>query len=162
MLTKITGAGKSTLIKILIDKEEKSANSRLNGTRFPSPITSLANSNLPTSGDVHLYSDPATSGEACPMMYADCEGMEGGENVPQGARFKLKDGVATPSSLLSNPSHNTQFRKLIRRRAGNLTRDLAWATNPDSQKREYAVTQLYPRLLYTFSDTVVYVLKNSK
>lgn len=97
-------------------------------------------------------------------MYADCEGLEGGEAVPQGAMFKCKDGVPTPTSLLQNPTHNSQFRKKIRKKAGNLTkeRDLAWAIDPETQRREFAVTQLYPRLLYTFSDTVVYVLKNSK
>jgi hypothetical protein len=157
----IPGAGKSSLIKILIDKE-KNAKTRADGLNFPSPIVSLANNNLPTSGDVHLYSDPTTYSDQCPMMYADCEGLEGGENVPQGAKFKQKDGVPTPPSLHPNPSHNSHFRKKIRRKAGNLARDLAWAVDPDTQRREFAVTQLYPRLLYTFSDTVVYVLKNSK
>jgi hypothetical protein len=95
-------------------------------------------------------------------MYADCEGLEGGEAVPQGAMFKQKDGVATPSSLVPNPSHNSQFRKKIRKKAGKPTRDLAWAVDADTQRREFAVTQLYPRLLYTFSDAVVYVLKNAK
>ncbi|KAH8665171.1 hypothetical protein BGZ60DRAFT_379045 [Tricladium varicosporioides] len=156
-----TGAGKSTLIKILIDKE-KGAKVRPDGLAFSSPITSLANNNLPTSGDVHLYSDPTTYGEQCPIMYADCEGLEGGENVPQGAKFKQKDGVATPSPLYQNPSHNSHYRKKIRKRNGNPVRDLVWAVDADTQRREFAVTQLYPRLLYTFSDTVVYVLKNSK
>jgi hypothetical protein len=95
-------------------------------------------------------------------MYADCEGLEGGENVPQGAKFKQKDGVAMPASLNPNPSHNSQFRKKLRKKAGNPARDLAWAVDPETKRREFAVTQLYPRLLYTFSDTVVYVLKNSK
>jgi hypothetical protein len=149
------------LIKILVDKE-RGTRTRAEGLAFSSPVTSLANNNLPTSGDVHLYSDPTTYSEQCPIMYADCEGLEGGEAVPQGAMFKQKDGVATPSSLIPNPSHNSQFRKKIRKKAGNLTRDLAWAVDPDTQRREFAVTQLYPRLLYTFSDAVVYVLKNAK
>ena len=157
----LTGAGKSTLIKLLVDKE-RNARTRSDGLPFSAPITGLANNNMPTSGDVHLYSDPATYAEQCPMMYADCEGLEGGEAIPQGAMFKQKDGIAMQTSMIPDPSHNSQFRKKIRKKAGNLTRDLVWATDPETQRREFAVTQLYPRLLYTFSDTVVFVLKNSK
>ncbi|KAI0913517.1 hypothetical protein F4823DRAFT_558847 [Ustulina deusta] len=39
-------------------------------------------------------------------------------------------------------------------------RDIGWAVTPETKKREYAVTQLYPRLLYTFSDGVVFVMRN--
>jgi energy-coupling factor transporter ATP-binding protein EcfA2 len=155
------GAGKSTLIKILIDKE-KGGKVRSDGLSFSSPITSLANNNLPTSGDVHLYSDPMTYGDQCPVMYADCEGLEGGDAIPGGAMFKQKDGVAMPTALHTNQSHDPQFRKKLRKKVGNPQRDIAWAVDPETKRREFAVTHLYPRLLYTFSDTVVYVLKNSK
>jgi hypothetical protein len=161
VLTRNIGAGKSSLIKILIDKE-RSTKSKANGLAFSLPVNSLANNNLPTSGDIHLYSDPATYGEQCPIMYADSKGLEGGEAVPLGAMFKQKDGVATPSSLIPNPSHDSQFRKKIRKKAGNLTRDLVWAVTHDTRRREFAVTNFFPLLLYTFSDTVVYVLKESK
>lgn len=30
------------------------------------------------------------------------------------------------------------------------------------RKREFAVSQLYPRVLYTFSDVVVFVLRNPR
>jgi hypothetical protein len=103
-----------------------------------------------------------TYGDQCPVMYADCEGLEGSEAVPGGARFKQKDGVSVPNALHPNPSHNFQFHKKLRRKAGNPQRDLTWAVDSETKRREFAVTHLYPRLLYTFSDTVVYVLKNSK
>lgn len=41
-------------------------------------------------------------------------------------------------------------------------RTIAWADNDMKRKREYTVTELYPRLLYTFSDAVVFVLRNAK
>ncbi|CAO2647539.1 Nn.00g084610.m01.CDS01 [Neocucurbitaria sp. VM-36] len=109
-----TGAGKSTLIKMLIDQQEY-----LHGPRewgYPSPVVgAVTNSNVPTSGDVHLYSDPSTYVSEYPMLFADCEGLEGGENTP--------------------------IKK---------------------SKRQHAVTELYPRLLYTFSDVIVFVLRNPK
>ena len=58
---------------------------------FPSPVVGAAGLDLPTSGDLHLYSDPQTSKSDNPTLFADCEGLEGGERVPLGARFKRKD-----------------------------------------------------------------------
>lgn len=37
-----------------------------------------------------------------------------------------------------------------------------WADTPQTQKREFAVGNLYPRILYTFSDVVVFVLRNPR
>lgn len=120
--------------------------------RFPSPVSGNINDNVPTSGDVHLYSDPASYYSLMPMLYADCEGLDGGENVPRGARFKQRDAVA----------HSDRPGEKSRKMAHSSQRDLSWATTPETRKREYAVTQLYPRLLYTFSDVVVFVLRNPK
>ncbi|KAJ4318374.1 hypothetical protein N0V84_006883 [Fusarium piperis] len=36
------------------------------------------------------------------------------------------------------------------------------ASTPAVKKREFSVTQLYPRLLYSFSDVVVFVLRNPR
>lgn len=41
-------------------------------------------------------------------------------------------------------------------------RAIKFADTPEKLKRQYAVTELYPRLLYTFSDVIVFVLRNSK
>jgi hypothetical protein len=145
---------------MLIDYKENILNVPVS-ERFPSPVSGNINDNVPTSGDVHLYSDPASYHSTMPMLYADCEGLDGGENVPRGARYKHRDNGTNPqrtpvSRLDSKPGDIT------RRGAHSSQRDIAWATTPETRKREYAVTQLYPRLLYTFSDVVVFVLRNPK
>jgi hypothetical protein len=72
--------------------------------RFPSPVSGDINDNIPTSGDVHLYSDPASYYSAMPMLYADCEGLDGGENVPRGARYRQREVItATTSPVIDHP-----------------------------------------------------------
>lgn len=145
----VTNAGKSTLIKLLVNHDRDNMNLD-NQDIFPSPVVgSIANDSLPTSGDVHLYADPATHAEQLPILYADCEGFEGGERIPLGARARrglrsesAKEEVLDPDLVRSRP--------------------IEWATTEESRQREYAVTALYPRLLYTFSDCVVFVLRNPK
>ena len=113
-----------------------------------SPIIGSENNNIPTSRDVHLYSDPDTCHSSEPIQHANCEGLEGGENAP----------IAVRSS-----AHRLNTVEHVKRKARHaLPRDIAWANTPETEKREYAVTELYPRLLYTFSDVVVFVLRNSK
>jgi hypothetical protein len=146
---------------MLIDNQESATASRAGRPQFPSPVTGSINDNIPTSGDVHLYSDPTTYLTATPILYADCEGLNGGENVPRGARYKQRDN-SLPSTSRSSSSNDPNFRKKIRKVAHSSQRDIVWATTPETRKREYAVTQLYPRLLYTFSDVVVFVLRNAK
>lgn len=147
---------------MLIDHQENSMGTVNRTCRFPSPVTGSINDNVPTSGDVHLYSDPATYYSATPMLYADCEGLDGGENVPLGARYKRRDDAPPPAARSSSSRNDPSFRKKIRKVAHSSQRDITWATTPETRKREYAVTQLYPRLLYTFSDVVVFVLRNPK
>ena len=47
-------------------------------------IGSITNDAFPTSGDVHLYSDVSTIESSQPMLYADSEGLYGGESIPMG------------------------------------------------------------------------------
>jgi hypothetical protein len=142
----VTNAGKSTLIKMLINHDAHYANAE-NRAMFPSPVVgSVVNDSLPTSGDVHLYADPSSHTEQLPILYADCEGFEGGERTPLGARSRRHAG-SDPEA--ARPGHV-------------YTRAIEWANNEESRQREYAVTALYPRLLYTFSDCVVFVLRNPK
>ena len=144
----VTNAGKSTLIKMLVQHD-------VNGSTpdrdlFPSPVVgSVVNDTLPTSGDVHLYADPATHAEQLPILYADCEGFEGGERTPLGARSRRR---ARSDPTKDDPSKLTNVH----------ARPIQWANSEESRQREYAVTALYPRLLYTFSDCVVFVLRNPK
>jgi energy-coupling factor transporter ATP-binding protein EcfA2 len=157
-----TGAGKSTLIKMLIDQQE-----RVDGPQegiLPSPVAGTsANSNIPTSGDVHLYSDPRTYNTEYPLLYADCEGLQGGENVPMAAQYRNR-GTAPQGERLRDDiaSGEHRPRRKVTKAFHSTQRDIKWANTPDTLRREYAVTQLYPRLLYTFSDVIVFVLRNAK
>jgi hypothetical protein len=88
------------------------------------------------------------------MLYADCEGLEGGEREPLGSRYRQpRQDVNDPRTALG-PS-------LPLGRYGS-ERELVWADTPLRRSRQFAVTHLYPRLLYTFSDTIVFVLKNPR
>lgn len=157
-LTQRLGAGKSTLVKMLIDHQEMKLNPTAN-PGYPSPVVGSVNDNVPTSGDVHLYADPATAFRREPMLYADCEGLEGGENVPIA---KASGSTGVPSQKWTPSSNDPHLAKKLRKTAQSSHRDITWANTPEKRKREYAVTELYPRLLYTFSDVVVFVLRNSK
>ncbi|KAF2721275.1 hypothetical protein K431DRAFT_224804 [Polychaeton citri CBS 116435] len=145
----VTNAGKSTLIKMLINHGNDSS-SLEQRSLFPSPVVgSVVHDNVPTSGDVHLYADPSTHAEQLPLLYADCEGFEGGERLPIGARARHRTNgdVGSRNGEMDWDVH---------------TRPIQWAQNEETRQREYAVTALYPRLLYTFSDCVVFVLRNPK
>lgn len=176
------GAGKSTIIKMLIERQNKPAHDD-NRVKFPSPVTSSTNDLIPTTGDVHLYADPVSHYTKVPIMYADCEGLDGGEATPRGLRAKTKSGDLNPmpditatlreislpsrtprpsSYKQSSPATTEKTSRKIRKSRHGTQRDIAWAVTPETKKREYAVTHLYPRLLYTFSDVVVFVLRNPR
>jgi energy-coupling factor transporter ATP-binding protein EcfA2 len=145
------GAGKSTLIKLVIDLSTDDAGS------FSTPIVgSVKNQDVPTSGDVHLYPDPNSISSVTPILYADCEGLEGGEREPISSRFKKNKHKFTGVGRVSS------FEKKARRTQHTSEREITWADTPAKRSREFAVTHLYPRLLYTFSDVVVFVLKNPR
>jgi len=122
---------------------------------FPTPVVGSVGLDVPTSGDVHLYSDPQTSKSNNPILYADCEGLEGGEREPLGARLKKKDKSSKFGRIGS-------FEKNIQNIRHISEREITWADTNVRRSREFAVTHLYPRLLYTFSDVVVFVLKNPR
>lgn len=140
-----TGAGKSTLVKLLINFGHQDAES------YSSPVVGPPGAHLPTSEDVHLYMDPRTAESQGPLLYADCEGLEGGEREPLGAKFRKKRQRDADQKEDSRKSS-----KIISER------ELRWANGPLQRSREFAVTNLYPRLLYTFSDVIVFVLRNPR
>ena len=129
---------------MLIDREEQRRN--LSELRLPSPVTGSVNDYVPTTGDVHLYADPASYYTQRPVLFADCEGLNGGEQVPRGVAAKEQYKGPLKRKLRKGGGHSYQ-------------KDLEWAVDPKTQRREYAIMELYPRLLYTFSDVVVFVLK---
>ena len=132
--------------------------------RFPSPVVGSVNDSIPVSANVHLYADPHTIYEDTPVLYADCEGLEGGESAPKAEVFKSQEKALVlhaPHGL--PPEHSTPKRGKLLRKSRRASRKIAWALgDKEKSKREYGVTELYPRILYTFSDVVVFVLRNPK
>lgn len=150
-----TGAGKSTIIKLLISRAQ--AHTKFNHAyqqlpEFPVPVPGRSDDNVATTGDVHLYSDPATYAKYRPLLYADCEGLNGGEKAPRGT--KCKEMVEATKAKAKNSTHVARARRKLTK-----SKPLEWAISPESKKREYSVERLYPRILYTFSDVIVFVLR---
>lgn len=137
-----SGAGKSSLIKLLIDL-------RLTGFEaWLTPVVGGKGVTEPTSEDVHLYADPVSAITEAPIFFADCEGLSGGEREPMSAKFRRQ-------LKKNNGATNTLPQPISER-------ELGWADTNSLRSREFAVTNLYPRLLYTFSDVIVFVLKSPR
>lgn len=138
-----TNAGKSTLIKMLIELagRRKNPNSEFSS---PSPIVASRQDTMATSVDVHLYPDPETFLESRSILYADCEGLNAGE-VPPRASQRSRWGETRRYAI-----------------SGGRIRYLDWADSDERRTRSFTVSELYPRLLYTFSDVVVFVLRNTR
>ncbi|KAK5939023.1 hypothetical protein PMZ80_008326 [Knufia obscura] len=141
-----TNAGKSSLVKLLIELCGSGSSDHM----VPVVGTS-SRSDLPTSGDVHLYSDPTTFPTSRPVLYADCEGLHGGERMPSGAHGKSKTIQLnmSPTSFIKAQHHASE-------------REIMWAETAEKRSREYQVHKLYPRLLYSFSDVICFVTKNPR
>ena len=145
-----TGAGKSTLIKLLID-----LNLGESEGYYSTPVVGSAGVTDPTSEDVHLYSEPLTAYSAEPIFFADCEGLQGGEREPTSTRHRRRRH-REQSNLSGASASPARAARIV---SG---RELAWADSKKIDSRDYAVTNLYPRLLYTFSDVIVFVLREPK
>jgi hypothetical protein len=143
-----TGAGKSSLIRLLIETLAP-----LESAPEVPIVGSSLHTHIPTSGDVHLYPDLSSFETNHPIFYADCEGLEGGERQPMGAR-KSKSNTPNP--------HTHSFTRYIRKQHHTSEREIMWATTGETTSREYHVRHLYPRLLFTFSDVIVFVMKNPR
>ena len=150
----------STVVKMLITHQDMKTNQTATAS-LPTPVVGSINDAVPTSANVHLYGDPDTILTNTPLLYADCEGLEGGESAPKAESFK-KQATLESALVYGGVSGRTSHKK-IQKKHHSVQMKLSWATGDEEKsKREYAVTQLYPRLLYTFSDVVVFVLRNSK
>lgn len=144
-----TGAGKSSLVKLLIDIKTKGKR------RHSTPIIGPRGNHLPTSEDVHLYLDPSTEKTPCPILLADCEGLDGGEREPLGAKFKKK--------WRDEDERAARLDEAFFKAKGVISEyELQWSTKTGCKSRGFAVTHLYPRLLYAFSDVIVFVLRNPR
>lgn len=132
--------------------------------KFSSPLVGSVNDNTPVSADVHLYADPHTILTDTPLLYADCEGLEGGESPPKNELYKMR-GSASENWLQHENSSESGPRKRekLSKKRNKVSRKISWALgDKEKSKREFAVTELYPKVLYTFSDVVVFVLRNPK
>jgi len=97
----------------------------------------------PTSGDVHLFPDPRSLSTNRPLFFADCEGFGGGNGAPLAVRAK----ESNKKFKRHYHPHRTKTRK----------REIATS---EKHTRQWAVDELYPRILFTFSDVVCLVSKN--
>ena len=148
---------------MLINHQDMKVNSAAKA-KFPSPVVGSVNDNIPVSADVHLYADPRTISTDTPLLYADCEGLEGGESPPKTEVYKMQEKASESVWPLGSPTGSgSRKREKIIKKGNKVSRKISWAMgDKEKSKREYAVTELYPKVLYTFSDVVVFVLRNPK
>ncbi|KAL2857609.1 hypothetical protein BJX68DRAFT_263171 [Aspergillus pseudodeflectus] len=132
-----TGAGKSTMIKAIIGCGISRTTTEENTSTWARILTPIAGIKAfaarPTSSNVHLYHDFATIDTARPILFADSEGLSGGNQTPFGASMEAIAGIA---------------RKVI-----------PWKQSAHKITREYCVEHIYPRILYAFSDVLCYVIQ---
>jgi len=146
-----TGAGKSSLVKLLIDFASND-----NKETYSTPVVGSRTHHLPTSEDVHLYLDPRTASTTRPILLADCEGLNGGNREPEGATLK-KQFMEEDERAARNDDNFFKRQKVA------YEYPLQWSINGTrTRSRGFAVTHVYPRLLYAFSDVIVFVLKNHR
>jgi hypothetical protein len=141
-----TGAGKSTLVRLIIQLQSNEV-----AGQHTSPVVGNIGQDLPTSKDVHLYLDPKSSTSQIPSYFADCEGLDGGEREPLAATLR-KEREATPKSGISRSSNTHSIEE----------REILWENSHEQRTRYFAVSCFYPRLLFTFSDVVVFVHRNAR
>ena len=113
---------------------------------------------VPTSADVHLYADSETIHTEHPILYADCEGMQGGEANPAAKNANTETTSISRHASNSSSSDINVFQRLMHASK----RKLEWAKKDSedyeqTSKRSFAVEQMYPKIFYAFSDVVVYV-----
>lgn len=147
-------------------------------------VAASAHEFVPTSSNVHLYGDPNTLQTETPLLFADCEGLKGGNREPKTEtawKKLMKEGLEILHSQKGQGGSSNTGR--LRDRALNrtlrvaldftalldsrriLARDISLmdGKNPvRTHTRQYVVENIYPRLLYAFSDTIVFVTRNSK
>lgn len=130
---------------------------------FPTPVVGGIGTSVPTSADIHLYADPDSYYTQFPRIYADCEGLTGGERAPMANRAIEVNGLGHDTKKKAEAhTDETYLRRLRELSQGAKRRKLEFATDDETRKREYTVREFYPRLMYTFSHVVVFVLANER
>ncbi|KAL9086928.1 MAG: hypothetical protein Q9165_006934, partial [Trypethelium subeluteriae] len=135
------GVGKSTLVKMLINQQQDHDNATSTGL-FPTPIPgSTQNGCMSFSRDVHLFADPATYLGPCPLLYADCEGLESIEEP----NFLRDIEYLQKRSPYGSDGYHNDMKKLSKMVRGS-KRGIAWANSSETKKLHYVANELYPRL----------------
>ena len=132
-------------------------------SEFPTPVVGGIGTSVPTSADIHLYADPDSYYTQFPRIYADCEGLTGGERAPMANQaVEISSKGHDLKRRMEAPSDEVYLRRLRELSQGAKRRKLGFAIDEETRKREFTVRELYPRLLYTFSHVVVFVLANER
>ncbi|KAL6812923.1 acyl transferase/acyl hydrolase/lysophospholipase [Trichoderma sp. SZMC 28013] len=113
------------------------------------PVPGLLDDSIPTTGDVHLYADPLTYHTQTPILYADSEGISGGERLPRSIESRAQEAAES----------RAKARHIIK---DKLSKTISWANDTEKRSREFAVKHLFPRILYTFSDVIVFIFREIK
>ncbi|KAL4766814.1 hypothetical protein BDW60DRAFT_212582 [Aspergillus nidulans var. acristatus] len=104
-----TGVGKSTLIKAIIsygNSASKRVADTVGWTRILTPIPGIkAFSTRPTSSDVRLYLETATIDTARLILFADSEGLLGGNQTPFASSIESIAGIARKIIPWKEPKH---------------------------------------------------------
>lgn len=120
------------------------------------PIAGRQESTVPTSGDVHLYAAPYT--DAAPkwllLLYADCEGFHGGSQPPVALKAKRHIFAYLQEAIRVKTANSVEW---VREAISFLKRPRMWTLNLNGDRGD-AVKELFPRLLYNFSDVIVHVI----
>lgn len=148
-----TGAGKSAVIRLLLERpRSKNMEDKVNvhRTNISVPVVGRPQSTVPTSGDLHLYRDPAVTAEdICrPLFYADCEGFNGGSQKPEALVNN-----ANNEAVILHSGKNSYLPKWAKTSYSYIKRQVSFIS-----EREAAIQEMFPRLLYNFSDVVVHVM----
>jgi hypothetical protein len=157
----MTGAGKSTLIQMLMEHPwVPGERPSLKEAGVTPPVVGKRGDSNPTSGDVHLYLDPVPE---TPLFYADCEGFHGGESDPAGSKARisaLEGSRPEPPAAPEIEERYDVFRASLEFLRRGISRVLRLPSRFPTSSRQSAVTEVFPRLLYNFSDVVVHVIRD--
>ncbi|UNI24922.1 hypothetical protein JDV02_010639 [Purpureocillium takamizusanense] len=145
-----TGSGKSSLISLLM----KFSSSPLRNL-LTTPVVGAAGSLDSTSSNVNLYADPGTFLSENPILYADCEGMDGDE-IP--AQMRNTPGKPSPGDLNGD---SEEAQNIARYNPVHIDWDGKMEDGKPVTRKRIAKT-LFPRILYIFSDVVVYIQYNRR
>jgi hypothetical protein len=149
-----TGAGKSTIIRLMLEKPWLADSGSIDDFDLV-PIVGDSEATVPTSGDVHLFAEATTRPENVdrPLFFVDCEGFEGGALDPAGSlAYQRQQTNSNPLSIVQ------QWFRYAKGKTRTLKLSAFGSDSKKVPKRGKVVRELFPKLLYNFSDVVVFVV----